>query len=266
MVRKLALNTAVVCALTISACGDGDGDGDSNTSTNAEAPSDVDGTDAVDPDAADTTSSPDTSSGSSEEGPFSDAPNADDSPAEDTAADTDTDTDTDVTPMTADDVARVDAAGNGADNGPDDQRPVGENGDTGLLAGLWDHSRDTPDGRDIRFFALDAEGRLTEYDYQADAIGSGADCHVITTTMIVSRGNDRYDIQDSSSLPGSNSIDDVLITTANGVIVFRYIGEAFDPTEGGEFGPEGATTQAGVTVTFPAVVDREADSLNVCVS
>jgi len=264
MVRKLALNTAVVCALTISACGGGDGD--SNTSTNAEAPSDMDGADAVEPDAADTTSSPDTSSGSPDEGPFSDAPDADDPPAEDLATGADPDPDTDVTPMTADDDASVDAAGNGADNGPVDQRPVGESGDTGSLAGLWDHSRDTPDGRDIRFFALDTEGRVTEYDYQADAIGSGADCHVITTTMIASRGNDRYDIQDSSSLPGSNSIDDVLITTANGVIVFRYIGEAFDPAEGGEFGPEGATTQAGVTVTFPAVVDREADSLNVCVS
>ena len=97
---------------------------------------------------------------------------------------------------------------------------------------------------------------MTEYDYQQDAPGTGEDCHVATRSSIASRGDDLYDIGNSSSLPGSLSPDDVQITLEGGEIVFRYLGEVFDP----EFG-EG---QSGITERFPAVTTTTADALVLC--
>lgn len=142
------------------------------------------------------------------------------------------------------------------DDGPDRQAPVGDGDDTGALIGLWDYTRTSEEGADIALFSIEAGGVVTEYDYRNDASGDGRDCHLVSTASIASRGDDRYDIQSSSSLPGSDSIDDVLITVENGEITFRYLGDAFDP----EFG----AGQTGITESYPAVTDRNADGLAIC--
>ena len=134
--------------------------------------------------------------------------------------------------------------GAGPDNGPEGQAPVGTGVDTSAIAGFWDYTRDVPDGTDVAFFGITEDGTVTEYDFRGDDVGDGRDCHDVFTASIASNGDDRYDIQDASSLPGASSIDDVGIAVENGAIVFRYIGDAFDP----EFG-EG---MAGVTETYPA--------------
>ena len=134
--------------------------------------------------------------------------------------------------------------GAGPDNGPEDQAPVGTSADTSAIAGFWDYTRDVPEGTDVAFFDVSEDGTVTEYDFEGDDVGDGRDCHTVFTTAIAANGEGRYDIQDASSLPGADSVDDVRIAVENGSIVFRYIGDAFDP----EFG-EG---MAGVTETYPA--------------
>ena len=134
--------------------------------------------------------------------------------------------------------------GAGPDNGPEDQAPVGTSADTSAIAGFWDYTRDVPEGTDVAFFDIAENGTVTEYDFEGDDAGDGRDCHTVFTAAIASNGGGRYDIQDASSLPGADSVDDVRIDVGSGSIVFRYIGDAFDP----EFG-EG---MAGVTETYPA--------------
>ena len=134
--------------------------------------------------------------------------------------------------------------GAGPDNGPEDQAPVGTSADTSAIAGFWDYTRDVPEGTDVAFFDIAEDGTVTEYDFEGDDAGDGRDCHTVFTAAIASTGENRYDIQDASSLPGADSVDDVRIDVGSGSIVFRYIGDAFDP----EFG-EG---MAGVTETYPA--------------
>ena len=141
--------------------------------------------------------------------------------------------------------------GAGPDDGPEDQAPIGTGQDTAAIAGLWDYTREVPEGTDIAYFEISGTGTVTEYDYQGDDVGSGADCYVTFTASIASNGGDRYDIQDASALPGADSVDDVRISVEGGSIVFRYIGDAFDP----EFG-EG---MAGVTETYPAAGVSPAD-------
>ena len=97
---------------------------------------------------------------------------------------------------------------------------------------------------------------MTEYDYRDDAVGDGRPCHVVNVVSIASRGNDRYGIQSSSTLPGAGSIDDVLITATGDEITFRYLGEVFDPEFGGG--------QTGITETYPAVTDRRVEELEIC--
>ena len=145
--------------------------------------------------------------------------------------------------------------GAGPDDGPEGQAPVGTGVDTSAIAGFWDYTRDVPDGTDVAFFGITEDGTVTEYDFRGDDVGDGRDCHDVFTASIASNGDDRYDIQDASSLPGASSIDDVGIAVENGAIVFRYIGDAFDP----EFG-EG---MAGVTETYPAAGASPTD-LAVC--
>jgi len=142
------------------------------------------------------------------------------------------------------------------DDGPEGRAPVGESEDTDALVGWWDYTRATNAGTDVVLFSIEAGGIVTEYDYLGDAVGDGRDCHVVSTASIVSRGDARYDIQDSSTLPGSNGMDDVLITVENDEITFRYIGDVFDP----EFGDG----QAGVTEIYPAVTDRRPEELALC--
>lgn len=144
----------------------------------------------------------------------------------------------------------------GADDGPELQRPIGENDDTSAIAGFWDHTRERDGGLDVAFFSISSDGVATEYDYQGDALGDGADCYRVTRAMIASRGDGRYDIQRSSTLPGSDGIDDVLIAIEDDEIVFRYLGDVFDPAFG-----EG---QSGITERFPAASDRTERSLNAC--
>ena len=159
------------------------------------------------------------------------------------------------------DAAPADGAGDaappddGKDDGPADQRPVGTGRDTSAIAGFWDYTRDTPDGTDVALFEISADGVVTEYDYDADDVGNGADCHRVTRAGIASRGDDRYDIQSVSSLPGSTGIDDVLITVEGGDIAFRYLGSSSDP----QFG-EGLV---GVTERYPPA-DGTSDRLSVC--
>ena len=141
------------------------------------------------------------------------------------------------------------------DNGPEGQAPVGTGADTSAIAGFWDHTRDVPEGTDVAFFEIAEDGVVTEYDFEGDDVGDGRDCHSVFTARIASNGDDRYDIQDASSLPGADSVDDVRIVVEGGSIVFRYIGDAFDP----EFG-EG---MAGVTETYPAAGSSPTD-LTLC--
>lgn len=141
------------------------------------------------------------------------------------------------------------------DNGPEGQAPVGTGQDTSPIAGVWDYTRDVPEGTDIAFFEISATGTVVEYDYQGDDVGDGADCHTTFTASIASNGGDRYDIQDASDLPGAASIDDVLIAVEGGALVFRYLGDAFDP----EFG-EGMT---GITESYPAAGISPTD-LRIC--
>ena len=142
------------------------------------------------------------------------------------------------------------------DNGPELQRPTGEGSDTSAIAGFWDYSRTTDAGTDAVFVEIGPSGGVTEYDYQGDALGSGEDCHTVLQTSIASRGNDRYDIGDASTLPGSRSGDDVLITADAAEIVFRYLGSVDDPQLSGQL--------AGVTERYPAVAGRSAEELSVC--
>jgi len=142
------------------------------------------------------------------------------------------------------------------DNGPEQQRPTGDGGDTASIAGVWDYSRTSDAGTDTVVIEIDATGGLIEYDYQNDDVGSGRDCNVVRQASIASRGDDRYDIQDSSTLPGSTSIDDVLITVDGGAIVFRYLGDDPDPQFGGG--------QIGVTERFPAASGEDVISAEVC--
>ena len=155
----------------------------------------------------------------------------------------------------SDDDSSPPAAPSASDDGPALQRPIGDGTDTTAIAGLWDYTRDTGSGIDIVLFAIDATGGLTEYDFQNDAAGNGADCHLVQTFAIASSGNDRYDIQDASTLPGADSIDDVLITADDASITFRYLGVASDPQFGG--------SQSGVSATLPAAT-AAIDSLIVC--
>lgn len=142
------------------------------------------------------------------------------------------------------------------DDGPELQRPIGDDGDTAAIAGFWDYSRMTDVGIDVVLFAIDESGGLTEYDDQSDVVGSGLACHTVTRGSIASRGRDRYDIQDGSTLPGSRSIDDVLITADDAEITFRYLGTATDPQFDGNM--------IGITERYPAVTGRTADDLVIC--
>ena len=156
----------------------------------------------------------------------------------------------------------------GADNGPELQRPTGEGRDTAAVAGFWDYTRTRGSDTDIVLFTIGTDGLVTEYDYQGDAFGSGADCHLVVTAAIASRGEDRYDIQDASTLPGSTSIDDVLITADESSITFRYLGSVSDPALGPELGPELGPApdggMSGITEIYPAVTDRRPAELEAC--
>ena len=102
------------------------------------------------------------------------------------------------------------------------QVPVGNNNDTQAIAGSWDFTRDTNDGVDIFFATIGDSGKIVEYDYQQDGIGNQQDCFIVRNTSIAARGANQYDIQDSSSLPGSRGSEDILITIDDGEILFRY--------------------------------------------
>lgn len=221
---------ATAALILLVAAGCGGGDGDANVATDADdaavAPGEVADDDAGGPQA-----------GSPEGGgdsPFdvAEGPEADAAPDDD------------------------DVPGDvGPDNGPEDQAPVGTGADTAAIAGFWDYTREVPEGTDVAFFDISDAGTITEYDFQGDDVGDGRECHTTFTAAIASNGEDRYDIQDASSLPGASSVDDVRMTIEGGSLAFRYIGDAFDP----EFG-EG---MAGVTETYPAAGVSPMD-LSVC--
>lgn len=143
-----------------------------------------------------------------------------------------------------------------ADDGPEQQRPIGLDADTSALTGLWNFSRIIDGEEDLLYIDISADGVATEYDNKNDAHGSGADCYLISTSAIVSRGDDTYDIQNTSRLPGSRGFDDVLITVENDEIVFRFLGNAFDP----EFG-EG---QTGITERFPRLASGDSAGFAAC--
>lgn len=276
MLRKLAVLTAVFWIALASACGGGNGGDGSSSGTPSDDSStpndDDDGDDGENPEAASGDSAEADAAGDmSSDDPLADGPVTDDAAAGDVATDSTDGSEADDSPAgdpagdpEADAGTEAPTQASAPDNGPDDQQPVGDGGDSAALVGLWDYSRMTEDGNDLRYFAIDAAGLVTEYDYQADSIGTGEDCHVVTTAAIASRGDDRYDIQDTSGLPGSQSVDDVLITAGDGVIVFRYLGTSSEPGDGNEFGPEGAATLTGITDTFPAIAEQEAGALNAC--
>jgi len=181
----------------------------------------------------------------------------------DPVADGQTDTET-RPPASFDVIAANDAPDTGAppvtpeDSGPQDARPIGDGEalDVGALAGLWDYSRERDEGRDVVLFDIAGDGRITEYDDQADEVGTGASCYRIASALLASRGDDRYDIQNTSTLPGSDSIDDVLITVEGDTITFRYIGSAFDP----EFGQG----MSGITESYPRASGVTVDGLVRC--
>ena len=152
--------------------------------------------------------------------------------------------------------ADIDASSSATDDGPELQRPIGDGTDTASIAGLWDYSRVTERGTDVVLFSIDDDGGLTEYDFQGDAVGSGNDCYVLTRASIAVRSDDRYDIQDSSTLPGSDSIDDVLITADAAEITFRYLGTSDDPQFGGNM--------SGITERYPAAAGRAVGDLVPC--
>jgi len=144
----------------------------------------------------------------------------------------------------ADGVPLDDVAPEAPDNGPAGQAPVGDSGDTAAIAGFWNLSRVRDDGADTVHVNIDGAGTVTTLDYQADAVGDGRACYLRSVSRIVSRGDDRYDIANGSILPGATSPDDVIILREGGDIVFRFLGEVFDP----EFG----TGEAGIEERFPA--------------
>lgn len=156
----------------------------------------------------------------------------------------------------SDELPLDDVAPDVADNGPIDQAPVGTSGDTAGIAGFWDVSRVLDAGADTVYVHIDEAGTVTTLDYQADAVGTGQACYERSVSRIAARGDDRYDIADSSSLPGARSPDDVIIVVEAGEIVFRYLGEVFDP----EFG----TGESGIEKRFPASTAGDPDTLTLC--
>ena len=230
---------AVLALIVVAGCGGGGGDDD--------VPLDADGADATG-DVADGTASGDDDASPPDTG----APDGGDDPAGDSPFDVASGPG-EGAPGAPDPDDVPDGAG--PDNGPEGQAPVGTGADTSAIAGFWDYTRDVPEGTDVAFFDIAGDGTVTEYDFRGDDAGDGRDCHTVFTASIASNGDGRYDIQDSSSLPGASSVDDVRIAAENGSIVFRYIGDAFDP----EFG-EG---MAGVTETYPAAGASPTD-LAIC--
>jgi len=140
------------------------------------------------------------------------------------------------------------------DDGPAGRVPVGTSDDTTPIAGFWDLSTIGDEGEQRRYALIAENGGVTEYDDHMDDLG--APCYLAATTTIAASGDDRYDIADSSVLPGARSVDDVIIVVENGSIVFRYLGDAFDP----EFG----AGQTGIEERFPAVAGEVAEGLVLC--
>jgi len=140
------------------------------------------------------------------------------------------------------------------DDGPAGRVPVGTSDDTTPIAGFWDLSTIDEEGEQRRYALIADNGGVTEYDDHLDALG--APCYLAATTTIAASDDDRYDIADSSVLPGARSVDDVIIVVENGSIVFRYLGDAFDPELG--------AGQAGIEERFPAVAAEVAEGLVLC--
>jgi len=135
------------------------------------------------------------------------------------------------------------------------QLPVGDNSETLAIAGTWDFTRQTQSGLDVLYASISESGDIIEYDYQQDAVGNQQDCFLIRTAGIASRGANQYDIQDTSALPGSTGSEDVLITVANGEILFRYFGIENSPEQGDVLDPR--------SEMFPAS-QRDFSNVTVC--
>ena len=137
----------------------------------------------------------------------------------------------------------------------DSQAPVGTGSDTSSIAGLWDVTQTTSAGNDVVFASIGSNGELTAFDFQGDNTGDGRDCYVVSNQQIASRGADQFDIQNDSSLPGSQGSEDVMITIEDNSLVFRFFALIEAPEGGNELSPQSAQ--------FPAA-DLTLDELTAC--
>ena len=137
----------------------------------------------------------------------------------------------------------------------DSQAPVGTGSDTSSIAGLWDVTQNTSEGTDVVFVSIGSTGELTAFDFQGDNTGDGRECYVVSNQQIASRGADQFDIQNDSSLPGSQGSEDVMITIEDNSLVFRYFALIEAPEGGNELSPQSAQ--------FPAA-DLTLEDLTAC--
>ena len=77
----------------------------------------------------------------------------------------------------------------------------GSSGDadgTASIAGLWDFSHVDPDfGEDVFYRRIDADGTLTDIDFQDDEFDGGGNCYLVEQDgVLVSTGGNRYEFRD----------------------------------------------------------------------
>ena len=137
----------------------------------------------------------------------------------------------------------------------DSQAPVGTSSDTSSIAGLWDVTQTTSEGNDVVFALIGSNGELTEFDFQGDNTGDGRECYLVRNQQIASRGADQFDIQNDSSLPGSQGSEDVMISIEDGSLVFRFFSLIEAPEGGNELSPQSSQ--------FPAA-DLTLEDLTSC--
>ena len=114
------------------------------------------------------------------------------------------------------------------------QRPVGDGEDTSTIAGLWQSSSFEVGISSIDYFRISADGIVEELSNQGDSNGAGENCYRSTSYIVASRDSNRYDIDNSSSLPGSRGSEDVMITIEEEQLVLRYF-DTEASREGGDF-------------------------------
>ncbi len=134
-------------------------------------------------------------------------------------------------------------------NTPDNAGQPG--GDTSAIAGLWDGTLNDDAGSDVLYWNLEANGVLTQYDYQQDGApgASGENCYIVGDPITVTPENaDEY------------SIANVAVTAVRSGDVLTIV---FSEPDANDLDGDGDTTETP-TLNWPLFITSSFPDLNAC--